>query len=72
MRIKMHQKNFFVYHFFEQTPWQVLAGLLIINVRMQNELLYVKVGRALPPLYKRWGGISPFVPPLSRLCNIRT
>ena len=50
MRIKMHQNIFFVHHFFEQTPWQVLAGLLVINVRMQNELLYVKVGGALPPL----------------------
>ena len=47
----MHQNIFFVHHFFEQTPWQVFAGLLVINVRMQNELLYVKVGGgALPPL----------------------
>ena len=50
MRIKMHQNIFFIHHFFEQTPWQILAGLLVINVRMQNELLYVKVGGPLPPL----------------------
>ena len=61
MRIKMHQNNFFVHHFFEQTPWQVLVGLLVINVRMQNELLYVKVGGALPPFIKV-GGISPLCP----------
>ena len=62
MRIKMHQNIFFVHHFFKQTPWQVLAGLLVINVRMQNELLYVKVGGLCPPLYKSWGGISPLRP----------
>ena len=59
MRIKMHQNIFFVHHFFEQNPWQVLAGLLVINVRMQNELLYVKVG----------GASAPFAPTLSRLCK---
>ena len=62
MRIKMHQNIFFVHHFFEQTPWQVLAGLLVINVRMQNELLNVKVGGGSAPLYKSWGAISPLRP----------
>ena len=56
----MHQTIFFVHHFFEQTPWQVLASLLV-NVRMQNELLYVKVGGSAP-FIKVWGGISPLRP----------
>ena len=56
----MNQNIFFVHHFFEQTPWQVLADLLVINVRMQNELLYVKVG----------GASAPFAPTLSCLCFV--
>ena len=60
MRIKMNQNIFFVHHFFEQTPWQVLADLLVINVRMQNGLLYVKVG----------GASAPFAPTLSCLCFV--
>ena len=64
----MHQNIFFVHHFFEQTPWQVLAGLLVINVRMQNELLYVKVGGLCPPFIKVRGASAPFAPTLSRLC----
>ena len=71
MGIKMHQNIFFVHHIFEQAPWQVLADLLVINVRMQNELFYVKVGGS-PPLYKSWGGISSLhphpQPPI--ICNV--
>ena len=55
----MDQNIFFVHHFFEQTPWQVLAGLLVINATMQNVLLYVKVGGHQPPS-----------PPPSAVCEL--